>query len=123
MSAPSDTPTLTILSGPQSGSWVPLESETLIGSDPSCQIRIPSAGPVHARIAWEGQGFVIYESPSGVWLNDDRVVGSAVIREGDILWLGTPGDPVSIMLQCRGMTIAPPSSVPYAEFVSEAGPA
>jgi hypothetical protein len=45
----------------------------------------------------------VYEtnSPRGLYINDDRVVAQATLRNGDVLWLGTPGDEDVVMIQCR----------------------
>ena len=50
--------------------------------------------PIHARLWIDLEGITVYDtnSPRGVYMNDDRVVGQAPLRNGDILWLGPPGD-------------------------------
>lgn len=99
---------LTILGGSKSGQRFVIEDSVdniVIGSDPSCrfQIDLPGVSPVHARIWIDPQGVTIYEtnSPRGLYVNDDRVVAQAPLRNGDILWLGTPGDEDIVMIQCR----------------------
>jgi hypothetical protein len=116
-------PSLKVFSGPGSGSSVPLDPiETRIGSDATCQLQIPGVSPVCARLRQEAEGYVLYDAQGagGVFVNDDRVNGRAVLRDGDILWLGTPGDPASVMIQCRvGM---PSPVVAPAEFVMDPVP-
>jgi IPT/TIG domain len=114
MSGPEDRSSLAILSGPQSGSRVALDAaETLIGSDPRCLVRILSASPIQATVIQDGNGYAILDggSATGVWVNDDRVVGRTPLRDGDIIWLGAPGDPASSMIQCKlsNATTPPPT--------------
>jgi hypothetical protein len=104
----SSQPSLTVLGGPLSGTRFVLEEsvdEILVGSDPSCRFHIPSPGvsPLHARLWVDAEGVAVYDtnSPRGVYVNDDRIQGRATLRNGDILWLGPPGDPEGVMLQCR----------------------
>ena len=77
----------------------------LIGSDASCRFALPGTDvdPIHARLWIDLEGITVYDADSarGVYINDDRVVGQARLRNGDILWLGAPGDDRSVMLQCR----------------------
>src|SRR4051812_11034553 len=103
MSGVEDRPALAVLNGPESGSRIPLDAETLIGSDPRCRVRVAGASPIHATVQAQGQEYVLHDSgsPAGVWVNDDRVSGSRRLRDGDIVWLGSPGAPASVMLQCK----------------------
>src|SRR5687767_10292193 len=113
-----DSPSLTILSGPQSGNTIPLEDETRIGSDVEAHVLIPSASPLQALIKREPIGYVVYDTGgAGVWLNDDRVITRRPMREGDVLWLGPPGDPASIMIQSRGLPPAPGAAATPAPAV------
>jgi hypothetical protein len=77
----------------------------LIGSDPSCRflLDVPGVSPVHARIWIDAEGGTVYDtnSPRGLYVNDDRVSGRAPLNNGDILWLGTPGEEDVVMIQCR----------------------
>jgi hypothetical protein len=77
----------------------------LIGSDPACRFCLPLPGvsPIHARIWMDSTGVTVYDthSPRGLYINDDRVNGQAPLRNGDILWLGTPGEDDVVMIQCR----------------------
>jgi hypothetical protein len=99
---------LTVLGGPKAGLRFLIEDSVdniVIGSDPSCRFHIdlPGVSPVHARLWIDPQGVTVYEtnSPRGLYVNDDRVVAQASLRNGDILWLGTPGDEEVVMIQCR----------------------
>jgi hypothetical protein len=101
-------PSLTVLSGPQAGTRFVIEDAVdniLIGSDPSCRFCLdtPGVSPIHARLWIDLSGLIVHDtnSPHGVYVNDDRVDSPAPLRNGDILWLGRPGDEMSTMLQCR----------------------
>jgi hypothetical protein len=90
----------------------------LIGSDASCTFRIEVSGvsPIHARVTLESDGLRVHDtqSPRGLYVNDDRIDGSAPLRNGDILWLGKPGEPGVVMIQCR---VPPQSSTSVAIMV------
>src|SRR5687768_14586852 len=99
---------LTVMAGPMAGTALVIEDavdEILIGSDPDCRLSLdlPGVSPIHARVWRDLAGLTVYDtrSPQGVYVNDDRVVGEAPLRDGDVLWLGAPGDPDSVMIQCR----------------------
>ena len=103
-----EQPKLTVLSGPMEGTVFTVDDAVdtvLIGSDPSCRFSIdaPGVSPIHARLWVDLEGITVYDtnSPRGVFVNDDRVVGQARIHNGDIVWLGPPGDEQSVMLQAR----------------------
>ncbi len=78
--------------------------EVLIGSDPSCSLHIdhPGVSPIHARLWVEETGATVYDtkSPTGVFINFDRVEGQALLHEGDMIWLGPPQEPGSVLIQC-----------------------
>ena len=114
-------PSLNVLSGPLSGRKLVLEDAVdniLIGSDPSCGFVLdtPGVSPIHARLWVDLNGATVYDtnSPAGVYVNDDRVVKEAPVRNGDILWLGPPGEEGSVLIQC----ILPPPPPPPAEAES-----
>lgn len=99
---------LTVMAGPRAGTRLLIDQavdEILIGSDPDCRLSLdlPGVSPIHARLWRDLAGMTVYDtrSPSGVYVNDDRVTDQAPLRDGDILWLGAPGDADSVMLQCR----------------------
>ncbi|MGH9888412.1 MAG: FHA domain-containing protein, partial [bacterium] len=101
-------PSLTVLSGPMAGVQFLIEDavdNVLIGSDPSCRfcLDVEGVSPIHARLWVDLSGITVYDtnSPQGVFVNDDRVGEQSPLRNGDILWLGRPGDEASTMLQCR----------------------
>src|SRR5258707_650597 len=112
-------PSLNVLSGPLSGRKLVLEDAVdniLIGSDPSCGFVLdtPGVSPIHARLWVDLNGATVYDtnSPNGVYVNDDRVVKEAAVRNGDILWLGPPGEEGSVLIQC---ILPPPPPPPAAE--------
>ena len=127
-SAP-DLPRLTILSGPLAGKELVLEEvvdNILIGADASCRfhLALPGISPIHARIWMDAAGVTVYDthSPRGLYVNDDRVSGQVPLRNGDILWLGTPGEEEAVMIQCRfpsRAAVAAPAAPAAAAVESE----
>src|SRR5258708_2817598 len=112
-------PSLNVLSGPLSGRKLVLEDSVdniLIGSDPACGFVLdtPGVSPIHARLWVDLNGATVYDtnSPNGVYVNDDRVVKEAAVRNGDILWLGPPREEGSVLIQC---ILPPPPPPPAAE--------
>lgn len=106
--APPRLCSLLVLGGALHGRRVDLDEavdEVLIGSDPDCRFHLdlPTISPIHARIWMDLQGATVHDthSPRGVFLNMERVVGEAPLQEGDMLWLGPPQEPGSLMIQCR----------------------
>src|SRR6188768_1342732 len=127
---PEKRPSLNVLSGPLAGRNFVLEDAVdniLIGSDVSCQFALdtPGVSPIHARLWVDLNGATVYDtnSPYGVYVNDDRVVKEAPVRNGDILWLGPPGEEGSVLIQC----ILPPppagATADSAEPAADAPPA
>ena len=117
MAPPVEQPSLTVLSGSLGGTVFIVDDSVdniLIGSDASCRFALPGTGvdPIHARLWIDLEGITVYDtdSPRGVYINDDRVQGQARLRNGDILWLGAPGDDRSVMLQCRLPGAEPPAA-------------
>lgn len=76
----------------------------LIGSDPSCDFYLPhdSVSPIHGRLWVDLDGTVLHDtnSPYGLYVNDERVVGKHELHNGDIVWLGSPGGANVVMIQC-----------------------
>ncbi|HUG54603.1 MAG TPA: FHA domain-containing protein, partial [Vicinamibacteria bacterium] len=114
------TATLTVLSGPLAGTRLEIEDsadEVLVGSDPDCRLAldVPGVSPIHARLWLDGTGLTVHDtrSPYGLFVNDARVEAEALLHDGDVLWLGTPGDETSVMIQCRveGGQVAPAAPV------------
>jgi hypothetical protein len=106
---------LSVLGGPLDGKRVVLEDseELLIGSDPGCKLclNLPGVSPIHARL-WRGPGGAqVYDtrSPQGLYVNDDAVSGERSVQDGDVLWLGPPGAPDSVMIQVRLASPAAPA--------------
>ncbi len=128
-------PSLTVLGGPMAGTrFVVDESyETVVlGADESCDFRLPLPGvaAIHARIVVEGSGVSIHDAGSdgGLHVNDNPVLDTGTpLRNGDIVWLGSPGEPEVVMLQCilpRAGSGAPAGSedVPHEEETLALGP-
>lgn len=104
----SEGASLTVVGGPLAGTVLTIDDavdEILVGSDPDCRLSLdlPGVSPIHARVWRDLGGITVYDtrSPRGVYVNDARVADQAALRDGDALWLGPPGDPDSVQLQCR----------------------
>jgi len=102
--------TLTVLGGALKGTQLVIDDavdDVLIGSDPDCRLFLdtPGVSPIHARLWLDTTGAVLHDtrSPAGVWVNDDRVSDKHPLKDGDIVWLGEPGGPHSVMIQYRGL--------------------
>src|SRR5215468_3503019 len=101
-------PSLTVLGGTMAGTRFVIEESqdnVVLGSDESCDFHIPLPGVagVHARLLVDGNTVTIQDagSGSGLHVNDNPVLDSgAPLRNGDIVWLGTPGEQDVVMLQC-----------------------
>ena len=98
---------LTVLGGPLAGTRFVLEgvgSEMVIGADTSCPFQLALAGvsAYHARIRSDAAAYTIEDAGSehGLHVNDSRVTDAVPLRNGDIVWLGTPGEADVVMLQC-----------------------
>jgi FHA domain/IPT/TIG domain len=123
--APSHGASLTVLGGPLKGKTLLLEDavdEILVGSDPDSRLclDLPGVSPIHARIWLDLAGATVYDTRSarGVYINDTRVDGEAPMRDGDILWLGAPGQEDSVMIQFRGPAGIIPATGPPAASVA-----
>lgn len=110
---------LTVLVGPLKGhrhTFEDVVEEVFIGSDPDCQLclDLPGVSPIHARVWLEVGGATVHDthSPAGVFVNDDRVTENAPLRDGDFLWLGSPGAEESVLLQFRGPSPQEAMAVP-----------
>ena len=121
------TASLTVLGGPLAGLRQVLpESGTLtIGSSPGSglQLDLPSVSPYHARVVVEEDRVTVHDTGSTrvVHVNDNPLErGGTVLRNGDILWLGPPGEDAVVMLQCilpRRPAVSP-ATVPAAPGLS-----
>jgi len=123
--APSHGASLTVLGGPLKGKTLLLEDavdEILVGSDPDSRLclDLPGVSPIHARIWLDLAGATVYDTRSarGVYINDTRVEGEAPMHDGDILWLGAPGQEDSVMIQFRGPAGIIPATGPPAASVA-----
>jgi hypothetical protein len=117
---------LTVLGGPLAGTRFVLEDvgpEVILGTDATChfQLGLPGVSAHHARVRISASGVTIEDAGSiqGLHVNDTRVAGPTPLRNGDIVWLGTPGEADVVMLQCIlppgfGAGAAPPPPVEAA---------
>ncbi len=101
------TASLTVLGGPLAGTQCELpESGTLtIGSSPgsSLYLDLPAVSPYHARVVVEAGLITVHDTGSSrtVHVNDNAIGAAGTeLRNGDILWLGAPGDDDVVMIQC-----------------------
>jgi pSer/pThr/pTyr-binding forkhead associated (FHA) protein len=101
------TASLTVLGGPLAGERRTLpESGTLtIGSSPGSdfQLDLPTVSPFHARVVVEEGRVTVHDTGAErvVHVNDSVLeLGGTPLRNGDILWLGSPGEEDVVMLQC-----------------------
>jgi hypothetical protein len=122
----SSTASFTVLGGPLDGRRLEVEEtvdDILIGSDPDCRLSLdlPGVSPIHARVWMDLDGAKVLDtrSPRGVFVNDGRVEGESPLVDGDILWLGTPGEDGSVMIQCR---FAASASSPMPDVQPSAAP-
>lgn len=125
---------LSVLGGALHGQKIELDAvdDVSIGSDPGCRFHVdlPTVSPIHARLWVDLGGAVVHDtrSPAGVFVNLDRVEGQSPLREGDVIWLGPPQAPGSVLIQCRFAEAeteaaeAPESAPPRAGASSEGGP-
>lgn len=105
--ADNNTASLTVLGGPLAGTQCALpQSGTLtIGSSPdsSLYLDLLAVSPYHARVVVEGGRITVHDTGSSrtVHVNDNPIGAEGTeLRNGDILWLGAPGDDDVVMLQC-----------------------
>jgi len=68
------------------------EGENLVGREPTCAVWLDEAGVSrrHAHLSLKGTDATLEDlgSKNGTWLNDRRLDGPAVLRDGDRLQLG-----------------------------------
>jgi hypothetical protein len=121
--------TFTVLAGPLKGKRLVVDDavdEVLIGSDSECRLslEVPGVSPLHARVWIDAQGATVHDthSPRGVFINDTRVEVEAPLADGDVLWLGTPGDAESVMIlfRLRGAGEGVPAPAPPPALVTPA---
>ncbi len=120
-------PSLTVLGGPMAGTRFVFEEgppNVSVGSDEACTFRLqlPGVSPSHARIVIEAGGVTIHATggEAGLPVNDNRVDQSGTtLRNGDIVWLGTPGDVDVVMLQCILPRVTAPAAPPPARPAPE----
>src|SRR5512139_2153462 len=102
------TACLVVLGGPLTGTRCVLpESGTVtVGSAEGSTLRLdlPTVSPYHARIEVQAGRVTIHDTGAEreLHVNDNPLEpGGTVLRNGDILWLGAPGEDDVVMLQCK----------------------
>jgi hypothetical protein len=105
--AESKTPSLTVLGGPLAGTQcsLPQDGTFTIGSAPgsSLYLDLPGVSPYHARVVVAGTRVTVHDTGSSrtVHVNDNALDREGTeLRNGDILWLGVPGEEDVVMMQC-----------------------
>ncbi len=127
------TASLTVLGGPLAGTRcvLPESGSVTIGSAPGSILRLdlPTVIPYHARIAVEAGRVTVHDTGAEreLHVNDNPLEpGGTVLRNGDILWLGAPGEDDVVMLQCilprRPVEAAAPATVPAAPALPPGSP-
>jgi hypothetical protein len=97
---------LTVLGGPLAGARcvLPDSGVVTLGSDEgsSLVLALPGVGPLHAQVVVEPGSVTVYEEGEHrVFVNDSPVgEGGTLLHNGDVVWLGSPGDDDAVMLQC-----------------------
>ena len=101
------TASLTVLGGPLAGTRcvLPETGTVTIGSAPdsTLPLDLPTVSPFHARIEVEAGRVTVHDTGADreLHVNDNPLEpGGTVLRNGDILWLGVPGEDEVVMLQC-----------------------
>ena len=128
--ADNKTASLTVLGGPLAGAQCELpESGTLtIGSSPDSTLYLDllAVSPFHARVVVDAGRITVHDTGSSrtVHVNDNAIGPEGTeLRNGDILWLGAPGDDEVVMLQCiLPKRTAPPTLTPPGVLSSGATP-
>ena len=105
--ADTKTASLTVLGGPLAGTRcvLPGSGTVTLGSAPGSGLRLdlPTVSPYHARIVVEADRVTVHDTGAArsLHVNDNPLEpGGTVLRNGDILWLGAPGEDDVVMLQC-----------------------
>jgi hypothetical protein len=123
---------LTVLGGALAGTRVqiPDSGRVTVGSQEGCTLRLdlPTVSPYHAWILVEDGVATVHATGAErpLHVNDNPVTaGGTTLRNGDILWLGTPGEEDVVMLQCilpRRPAAAAAEAVPSAPAPPEPTP-
>ncbi|MGH7822536.1 MAG: FHA domain-containing protein, partial [Candidatus Binatia bacterium] len=81
---------LACLSGPDRGRRFSISgAEVVVGSNPSCNVILKGAAPIHAKLAREGETYAIQNlGPSGSVIVRGRAPSRATLKTGDLLKIG-----------------------------------
>lgn len=109
---------LIVVTGTTSGKEIPIRMpEFVIGRDPECHLRpaSPMISKKHCAFVINGQRvlFKDFGSTNGSFINDVRVEGEAVLKDGDVVKFG----PLTFKakMEATGVMSAAPTVVPAAE--------
>ncbi len=100
-------PTLIVTGGPLDGQVVRLANrgQTLLGSgaDTAQPLALANVAPHHVSLEWDGQEpqLAALETPTGTYVNGERVSAIHALADGDRLCLGPPGSKQSVKFLVR----------------------
>lgn len=118
-------PTLIVTGGPLDGQVVRLANrgQTLLGSgdDTALPLALANVAPHHVSLEWDGQELQLaaLETPTGTYVNGERVSAVHALADGDRLCLGPPGSKQSVKFLVR---LAGEPEAEEAEAADEALP-
>ncbi len=100
-------PTLIVTGGPLDGQVVKLArlGSTLLGSgaDTVAPLALGNVAAHHAVLEWDGQELHLaaLETPTGTYVNGERISATHMLADGDRLCLGPPGSKQSVKFIVR----------------------
>ena len=100
-------PTLIVTGGPLDGQVLRLarRGQTVLGSgaDTAAPLALANVAAHHATLEWDGQELHLaaLETPTGTYVNGERISATHVLADGDRLCLGPPGSKQSVKLVVR----------------------
>ena len=100
-------PTLIVTGGPLDGQILRLarRGQTVLGSGPDTvtPLALANVAAHHATLEWDGQELHLaaLETPTGTYVNGERISATHVLADGDRLCLGPPGSKQSVKLVVR----------------------
>lgn len=106
-------PTLIVTGGPHDGQTLVLESGTQVvlgsGAATALPLQLGNVAPEHAHLAWAGHALRLSDlgSPTGTYVNGERIDAEHPLADGDRVCLGPPGSRQSVKLLVRLPESAP----------------
>lgn len=92
-----------VTGGPQDGATITCDSDACVlgsGAEARLPITLSNVAPVHAEMRWDGRQLSIEDSgsPTGTYLNGEKITERRPVAEGDRIYLGPPGSADSASL-------------------------